>query len=47
MPWMVYTIFFLFANTALYMVYAAQYFTMDYKPNGAGIIVATLIYVCK
>ena len=46
-PWMVYTIVFLIANTVLYIVYAAQFFAINDTANGAGNIVAALIYLCK
>jgi hypothetical protein len=46
-PWMVYVIVFLVANTVLYIFYAAQYFGMEDSTNGAGNIVAAVIYLCK
>jgi len=47
MPWMVYAIIFLVVNTALYILYAAQYFALNDATNGAGNIVAAIIYLGK
>jgi hypothetical protein len=46
-PWMAYTIFFLVANTALYILSAVEFFTLNDNTNGAGNIAAAVIYVCK
>jgi hypothetical protein len=46
-PWMVYTIVFLVANTALYIVYAAQYIEKGDSANGVGNIVGAIINDCK
>jgi hypothetical protein len=44
---MVYVIVFLVANTALYIVKAVEYFSIKDTPNGAGNIVAAVIYLRK
>jgi len=46
-PWMVFVIVFIVANTVLYIVNAAQYFAMNDTTNGAGNIVGAIIYLCK
>jgi hypothetical protein len=46
-PWMVYVIVFLVANTILSIVQAAQYFAMKDSANGAGNIIGAVIYLCK
>jgi hypothetical protein len=46
-PWMVYVIIFMVANTILYIIYAAQYFSANDAANGAGNIIGALIYLCK
>jgi hypothetical protein len=46
-PWMVYTIVFLVANTVLYIVYAAQYLAINDTANGAGHIIGIFIYFGK
>ena len=47
MPWMVFTIVFLVANTVLYIVYAVRYFEMGYTVNGDGCMIVAVIYICK
>jgi len=44
-PWMVFVIVFLVANTVLYIVYAVQYFAINDTTNGAGNIIAAIIYL--
>jgi hypothetical protein len=44
-PWMVYTIVFLITNTVLYIFEAAEYFSRYDNVNGAGNIVAAVIFV--
>ena len=46
-PWMVYTIVFLFVNTALFIVYAVAYFSVHYTAGGVGSIIGAVIYICK
>jgi hypothetical protein len=46
-PWMVFTIFFLVANTVLYIGCAVQYFAMGYTAIGAGYMIGAVIYFCK
>jgi hypothetical protein len=46
-PWMVYVIVFMIANTVLYIIYAAQYFSARDAVNGTGNIIGALIYLCK
>ena len=46
-PWMVYVIVFMIANTILYILYAAEYFSVNNAVNGTGNIIAALIYLCK
>jgi len=44
-PWMVYVIIFMIANTILYILYAAEYFSVNDAANGTGNIIAALIYL--
>jgi hypothetical protein len=44
---MLYTFFFLVANTAIYMVYAAHDFAINDKTSGAENFVAAFLYLCK
>jgi hypothetical protein len=46
-PWMLYVIIFIIANTVFYIIYAAEYFSINDATNGAGNIIAALIYLCK
>ena len=46
-PWMVYVIVFMIANTVLFIIFAAQFFSANNAANGIGIIIAALIYLCK
>jgi hypothetical protein len=46
-PWMVFTIFYLAANTILYIVFAAIYFEAILVVMGVGFTIAALINVCK
>jgi hypothetical protein len=47
MPWMVYTVVFLVANTVVYIVSAAEYFAVGYAVNGVAYIIGVIIYICK
>ena len=47
MPWMVYSIFFLGANTVLYPVYASEHIALNDTATGPGNIVTALIYICR
>ena len=46
-PWMVYVIVFMIATIVLYIIYAAEYFSVNNAVNGTGNIIAALIYLCK
>jgi len=46
-PWMVYVIVFMIANTILGIISAAQYISVNDAANGTGHIIAALIYLCK
>jgi hypothetical protein len=46
-PWMVYTVISLIANTVLYIVRAAQFFAAGRDPEGTGCIIGTVIYIRK
>jgi hypothetical protein len=46
-PWMVFVIVFMIANTILYIIYAAQEFSAKNATNGTGNIIAALVYLCK
>ena len=47
MPWIVFTILFLVANTVPFIVYAVQTSAIYYTANGVEYIVGVLIYICK
>lgn len=47
LPWLVFTVVYLIANTVLYIVNAAQYFDAGYGSLGAGYIVGAIIYIRK
>jgi hypothetical protein len=46
-PWMVYTVVFLIANTIVYIVSATQYFALGDTANGTGNIIGAVIYIRK
>jgi len=46
-PWMVFTVVLLIANTVLYIVYAVQYFSINDTAGGVGSIIGTVVFVCK
>ena len=47
MPWMLYTIVFLFTNTALHTQNHLRYLAIEDTTYGVGNIVAAQIYFCK